>query len=206
MIERIYVDMDGVLADLFHTALQALNRYEMVDKWPPGEYDMTKVLGISSCDDFWRQVYAAAPTFWENLPPYPWRDYLFESCEQIAPTYIVSKPIDSISAAGKITWLRNWKGPDFSRWVLTSKKELLAGPNRVLIDDCDHNLEMWEAAGGIAVQFPQVSNSGGKTPQPELKVVAKLQDLNISPPPLPEPEPEQNLGGTASFILSLSGS
>ena len=47
----------------------------------------------------------------------------------------------------------------FRRYALTPQKHLLAGPNRILIDDNDRNIEAFRAAGGIGILFPQPWNA-----------------------------------------------
>ena len=45
------------------------------------------------------------------------------------------------------------------------QKQLLAGKNRILIDDSQRNVEQWKQAGGRAVLVPQPWNWADPVPQ-----------------------------------------
>ena len=77
----VFLDMDGVLANffegvarLFGTASAAL---------PRGEYDMGRCLGVPFAE-IDRRV-KGTPTFWSELPPYPWAKELLALFEFFPP-------------------------------------------------------------------------------------------------------------------------
>lgn len=157
MIECIFLDMDGVLADFVTASLAATGvplEHDEVDSWDYFTPFMSEM-------EFWRKI-DAVDGFWDQIKPYPWASSLVEMCELVAPVYFCSSPSPHhVSASAKIKWLRDYglMAKDDSNYVLTSHKHLLAGPRRVLIDDGEHQLEAFSKAGGIGIRFPQPWNS-----------------------------------------------
>lgn len=59
---------------------------------------------------------------------------------------------------GKAEWLSTKFLPERGKWCLTDlfivhskRKQLLATPNRLLVDDRPDNVKSWQDAGGLAV-------------------------------------------------------
>lgn len=158
MIDHILLDMDGVLVDFFRAALRKHNAEHLVYGWPPGEWFMERVLGISD-KAFWAPI-DADPSFWMSLSGYQdWRK-LYAACCAYAPTTIATTPSHHPhSAYGKVVWLQKHLGEDFRSYMLGPQKHLLATPTRLLIDDRDENCERFEKAGGKALLVPRPWNS-----------------------------------------------
>lgn len=161
MIERIFLDMDGVITDFVSTALQLHNAESAAENWPPGEWYVHKVLGLSR-QQFWDRVDEAGEDRWANLEPYPWMSDLLSLLAEFAPVTILSSPsLNPGSAAGKMRWLDKHLGGGrpFRDFIFTSQKHLLASPHRVLVDDSDKNVKAFGDHFGQAIVFPQQWNS-----------------------------------------------
>lgn len=154
---RCFVDMDGVLVDFVGGALQRVGR-EFPD-WPPGEFNMSKVLGMAS-HRFWERLNGA--DFWSGLSPTPECHPLMAHLESTFGSWdicILSSPTrDPQCLAGKVMWLEKHL-PDYRRrFLLGPEKRFCAGPDNLLIDDADHKVDAFRNAGGCAILFPRPWN------------------------------------------------
>lgn len=162
-IEKIYLDVDGVLADWVGgcAALFGKTTKELEEKWPTDCHGIEGPLGVS-IDDIWGMVDPAGEAFWSGLETYPgaWGFYWY--CKTIAPVCFLTKPsMRKESWSGKHEWLRRFTmKDDVSRMItMTYEKSELAKPGRVLVDDLDSNCEEFRAAGGSAIVLPRAWNS-----------------------------------------------
>ncbi len=158
MIEFFLLDMDGVLADFVTPSLAAAEIPLSHDDCQSWNY----FAPFMSETEFWRKI-DCVDGFWENIQPYPWANELVQMCESLAPVHFCSAPAKHHScASAKIKWLRNHglMGLHDDNYLLTRHKWMAAGPNRVLIDDGEHNVEDFVKYGGNAITFPQPWNSG----------------------------------------------
>ncbi len=167
MISRIFVDLDGVLADWASSAIRLHGRTPaaVFDSWPLGTYDLAAVLGISG-NAMWHPINEAGADFWANLEPLPWCGDLLTLCQRTAPTTILTSPSkDPAAAAGKTRWLQAVFGSGFRDYLIGPAKAACAYPGAVLIDDADENCDSFVASrqgvhtGGHAIVFPQRWNS-----------------------------------------------
>lgn len=157
---RIFLDLDGTIVDFVKGVcpLFGVTHDEIMGKWPPGEYDMTKVLGITE-DEFFGVINGAGEDLWANLPMYDYGMDVYHFCKDIAPTFILTRPTGhSSSLAGKLRLMQRQFGSDFKDYVLTWKKELCASPDSVLIDDHVVNCTKFADAGGSAIVWPAYNN------------------------------------------------
>ena len=114
-LRHIFVDLDGVLADFMRGALALHQRDELLGNWPAGEWDMPKVLGISS-GKFWGAITKRGAGFWEALDVYPWTFEMIERLRDIAPITIATSPsLDPGCLDGKMRWIAAASGPVVSR-------------------------------------------------------------------------------------------
>ena len=161
--------MDGVLADFIGGACRVHGRdsQAVLQGWPRGEAHVDAVLGMT-LDVFWRRIDAEGTAFWEGLAPYPWFGGLLGWLESTGlPWHICSSPSRSpASAAGKMAWLYQHVHPRMRDFALTPRKELLARPGVVLIDDNERFVSRFKAAGGEALLFPQPWNHLGAVADP----------------------------------------
>lgn len=161
-ITRIFLDLDGVLADWASAAIRLHGRdpEHVLASWPPGVCELADVLSVSG-NTMWKPINAAGAEFWANLEPLPWMHELFEACASMAPTTILTSPSKHPSApTGKTAWLQRHFGSDFRAYLIGPDKAACARRGAVLIDDRDDGCRGFEAAGGHAVVFPQPWNSG----------------------------------------------
>jgi hypothetical protein len=168
----IFLDMDGVLCDFIGPAAALHGRDARALDWAAGKgldlaAQTSKVFGLG-LDAFWWPIHAAGEKFWAELELTPWasgRAGLVASALRLDDCVVLSRPSSCpTSAAGKALWLRRHFDGRFavpSGAILCARKELLAGPGRVLIDDDDRNVAAWRAAGGAAVLLPQPWNAAG---------------------------------------------
>ena len=151
---KIYLDMDGVLADFFH------------------EY--AKLAGVPS-DKFGRHDYRSIPPmkvnptlkkmmgtdFFLRLPKFNTADQLIKLVLSYVPYYnICSSPLTNDaknSAHYKKLWIKKNLNPQPRDIVITSNKAQVAvnpdGSPNILIDDRGTNIVSWRNAGGIGIKY-----------------------------------------------------
>ena len=162
-IEHIFLDMDGVITDFTTAVLRLHGKTKLMSTWPRGERDIPKVLGISRTK-YWEMIDSQGAAFWHSLQPLPWFADLLALIREFGPMTILSAPsLSPASLEGKAHWLYEHfpkvKGKRFTDFLFGTQKHLLAGKDRVLIDDSDENVERFRNAGGHAILFPQVWNA-----------------------------------------------
>jgi hypothetical protein len=159
-IQRIFLDLDGVLADWTSAAIVSCGRdpAEVYSAWPQGGYDLAVALGISS-SAMWSAVHRGGADFWADLEPYPWMGELVALCRRTAPTTILTSPSsDPLSLAGKLVWLQRHLGHDFRSFLVGPDKASCARFGAVLIDDREGGCNEFVRAGGQAIVFPRIWN------------------------------------------------
>lgn len=160
--DTIYIDMDGVIADLLRAILEdkGIPKEETV-RIQKFDHDLYQVVGMSK-PELWESVNTLQ--FWQNIPAFPWAVNLLSEARRLTPNvHIVSSPAGGVwSMAGKLDWLTTHFGATgpkgFRDYVFTPHKELLARPNVVLIDDREDYCERFTNAGGMALLFPAPDN------------------------------------------------
>ena len=158
-IEKIYFDMDGVLADfdrgvseMFHTTT---------------EQD----------DEMWAAI-RQVPHFYDRLKPMPGALELFQTVfetygDRCAILTGIPKEKRGIPAAGadKIAWSHRVLSPAVAVHIVYAeeKKNFCRGPECVLIDDLEKNINAWEESGGTGVLH--------KSPENTLRILRSLKIL-----------------------------
>lgn len=147
---KIYLDMDGVLADFFaeYAVLAGLPRGSSYRDIPPAKTDPTlnKMVGTD---------------FFYRLPKFPSADKLVSIAVDAAGGYsICSSPLrgdHENSEIQKTRWIKENLNPQPEEIIITPQKQKYAknpdGTPNVLIDDRGSNITAWEAAGGIAIKY-----------------------------------------------------
>ncbi len=153
---RIFLDLDGVLAD-FHKVACAIHMEEMPTG--KGPWDFWEEWDISS-EDFWQPLDRAG--FWLNLPWTKDGKQILETavrCVGTSSVYILTHACSPLACFGKMGWVQR-ELPEFvSRLVMTPAKYVCAGYSyNLLVDDSDHNIEQWRYAGGAAAPVPRPWN------------------------------------------------
>jgi len=158
---KVFIDMDGVLADFNLAAHLAHGREDCYPGNPSayGEWHIEKVWGCTP-EEFWAPLQYKG--FWENIPKTPEADMIVELClEKFGEknTAILTSPsLDPYSVPGKREWIAT-RYPALKDQMLFGKaKGFVAGPRKVLIDDCDRNIWEWSDEGGYVIQVPRLWN------------------------------------------------
>lgn len=143
----VYVDMDGVLADLYNYAaeLHDVEHY----------HHMTK----SQWENFFQD--SNAYKLFSDLPTFSTNDELLRMVTKYAGSYdILSSPLNfdpEGSKRGKTAWIKKNLAIKPNRVVFETDKYKYAtqidGTPNILIDDFKHNTKAWAKAGGIAIKY-----------------------------------------------------
>lgn len=141
---RVFVDMDGVLAD-FDAGYRAAFGIES-----------SKALDNVN----WKAV-RAVPGFYENLPPMPDMAELWAHVERHNPIILTGVPATVLEAPeNKRAWVRKHIGAHVEvRCCRSAEKCLHAEPGDILIDDWDKYRHLWIAQGGRWVLHTSAAQS-----------------------------------------------
>jgi len=143
---RLYVDLDGVLAD-FHKAMSELLGIKL---------DRHKGFGNGS--EIWVKVDRAGEKFWSEMDWQPGGEELWEALKEYDPTILSSPTRHESSKTGKRIWVREKLGESVPV-ILESKKQKIASPDAILVDDRREVLDKWTEAGGLGVLHRDVSKT-----------------------------------------------
>ena len=171
----IFLDLDGVCANFVDSAIVA-NKLEFSHD-DVTEYGFWSLAGISS-NQFWKAI-DSHPNFWEGMASYPWFERLKEMVGQYE-FHVCTSPSKSPSCfSGKATWIADNFGSQFRDFFLTPQKHLLAGPNRILIDDSDDKIQRFRNHGGHGILFPQPWNENRRSVDYRLEFVETELEVMI---------------------------
>ena len=146
---KIYLDMDGVLADFFaeYAKLAGIKSGNYRDI-PPAKADPTldKMIGTD---------------FFLRLPKFPTADNLVKLVLSYGKVYnICSSPLrgdHKNSEHWKREWIKKNLRPQPAEIIITGQKERHAvnsdGSPNILIDDRGTNIVAWRARGGIGIKY-----------------------------------------------------
>lgn len=144
-IGRVFLDMDGVLADFFGewARLDGKDHYKDIDN-PQAKLNLVR----------------QHPSFWVNLPKLPHADILINHVMKLfGEYYICSKPLegDPRSQPGKYAWIKmHLQNAPPAGVILTHNKSMFATDNglvNILVDDYGINVNSWQMAGGIGIKY-----------------------------------------------------
>lgn len=164
-IKHIFVDLDDVLCNLVGTILEVIGLTwdQAMERWPAKEWDMPRALGLSE-PEVWGKVRALGSRFWRDLPVMEWTPDLLVLLQRTGASWtILSSPkLGPACAAGKVAWIERFlkcvPGKNQQGYILTERKHLLAGRDRLLIDDSSDNCRAWTWFGGRAITVPRKWN------------------------------------------------
>lgn len=160
-MKRLFLDLDGVLADFDRGARELLGM-------PAGAFE--KKFGIK---EFWRRL-AKAPDFYARLPEMPDARVLFDAVEHLAPTILTGLPLGKWAAPQKVAWCEE----HFPRvpviTCMARDKHRFMDPGDVLVDDRERHRAAYEAHGVIFVHHKDARDSLERLAQifPSVKVPA----------------------------------
>lgn len=167
---EILLDCDGVLADFVGGAAEVHGKSAEIMSW-----DFWHEWGLEP-EEFWAPL--ATREFWLGLKPYRWSNDLIDGLRSAGNVSIVTAPMHlntEICVGAKLDWLESYFGIRPEDVIFTRKKWIMAGRNRVLIDDSDDNCGKFWNAGGSAIIFPQPWNvSAGRNYQHVLNQVSYM--------------------------------
>jgi 5'(3')-deoxyribonucleotidase len=142
---KVFVDMDGVLADFF-------GEWAKLD----GKKHWKDFAHIEDALDLIRKH----PTFWTSLPLLPHAKELIKFVNDTFGEYrILSKPLekDPLSSPGKRAWIQeHFQDLPPRDVILTADKAAHAMSGdvaNILIDDYPTNIDSWREAGGIGILY-----------------------------------------------------
>lgn len=134
-IEKVMLDMDGVLSDL---------ERQLVDNGIDSDLPMSQL---------WQKI-METPRFWTGMKMMPGARRLIDYVEALqVPIEILTSPSksDPRCRPGKIVWCRS-HGIDFPiHFARAKSKYKFAKPGIVLIDDKPETIAAWKQAGGIGI-------------------------------------------------------
>lgn len=135
---KIFCDMDGVLVD-FRKGYKELTGIDIGDEY-------------HSTDEFWTPINNAGKEFWENLEWMPDGQRLWNYLGEYYPILLSSPSRKGFgSREGKKNWVdREMPGTPLIM-TYSFHKQKYSGPNNILIDDRDSNIEEWISKGGIGI-------------------------------------------------------
>lgn len=139
MTRRLFLDMDGVLAD-FDRAYE-----ERFGAHPRSHDDKVLWANIDGCEEFFRSIHPCAGAL----------DF-YASVKHLSPAILTACPKTGYEKAAqhKREWVREHLGPDVTVLPVmggANKPLFMHAPGDVLIDDYRRNTEAWAAAGGVAI-------------------------------------------------------
>lgn len=175
-----FLDMDGVLADFVGGICRAHGRSTPYDDpHSYGIFDMEKLWGMS-IEEFWSPPKEdLGMEFWSGLAKTPEADQIVELAVRYfgtKNTCILTSPSQHPSCVpGKRVWMKQHYPKLANNILFGSAKRFLAGPDRVLIDDRDKNVEEFKKYGGHAIRVPRAWNMGW----PERNVAVKVVDVEL---------------------------
>ena len=150
-VPEVYVDMDGVLADMFGEVAA----HHGVKHWRDARKVRRKQQ--SKIDKI-----AKRPGFFKHLPPLPNAGKLINGVLKIADDYnILSSPLLSNveqSSREKNEWLQKHLRKHQPRSIIFDHEKFkfakqADGTPNILIDDYETNIKLWEANGGIGILY-----------------------------------------------------
>ena len=151
---KIYVDMDGVVADFD-------KRFTDLSGMSPSEFESKN--GKNAFWDFIDVKHKLA--FWVGIPPMSDAQSLMDYVSKHNYEMLTAPSIKKESLMGKGLWIRNWakKGLFPSKPKVNYKpaknKHHFAAPNHILIDDKQSTIDSWNAAGGVGILHTSASNT-----------------------------------------------
>jgi hypothetical protein len=146
---HLYLDMDGVQADLFH----AMAKREKVDHWDdiPDQDDAITRLSLQGPYEVYQ--------LFRELDPLPGGQVIIKWLHQHKiPFTVLSAPLRNEAEASKEAkrdWLDQHNPGTRETAIFTKKKfeyAMTNGRPNVLVDDFNYYLQSWANAGGIAVK------------------------------------------------------
>ena len=170
MRKRIFLDLDGVLADFVAGAARLHGK----DPASVTTWDFFERWSLTAAD-FWNPL---GREFWANLPLTPEAHQIVALCEQAVGKEnicLLTSPCDTDGCPeGKRDWVKKHL-PDYRRRLLIgAAKEFCATPRSLLVDDHDANCKAFLLAGGVPCLFPRPWNAYADRADKPLEVIQTI--------------------------------
>ena len=134
-IKKLFLDLDGVLADFDHGV-------EEITGQRPDEL---------STKEMWKAL-AGHPDFFGTLEMMEDAQHLWDYCKPHDPTILTGLPRGDWAEDQKRRWVANMLGRDVEVITCWSReKHKWSGPGHVLVDDRRSIKEPWEQKGGVFI-------------------------------------------------------
>jgi len=170
----IFFDIDGVLGNFDEHARQQ------------GKVAADGSIKYKELDEHW----------WATMPPYAGAKGFYEDAHKLGTVRFLTGPtLDEGSYSGKALWVQSFTGKGKISLkelmiVHSESKQLVAAPNRILIDDRIRNIHQWEAAGGIGIHH---TGNFAETMKKLKEAVAKIDAAAKPAVPATRPQPVRHL-------------
>lgn len=156
MIDTIFLDMDGVIADFVGAILTAAG-YSVKD-CKVGEWDLRKALPALNDRAF--NDFCSRQEFWAALAQTDEAAAIVCSClksqRQVA---VITDPGEwSEAVNGKKAWISKHFPELRDSLIFTGAKHLCASPRALLIDDNPKHVQAFRARGGAGILVPRIWN------------------------------------------------
>ncbi len=176
---EIYLDMDGVCVDFIGAAMktQGYNADLVLAAWRkehPGSVFPEPLLD-KTATEFFTHSNMQTSEFWSGLAPYYWFEHLLEELGRLGHVVFLTAPTGAPGCvSGKLEWLTERFGSDFTDFIFTRHKDRLAHPNAYLVDDMPFNVESFNARNGVGILFPQIWNDLSHIEDPVAHIITTL--------------------------------
>jgi len=156
-IKRVFLDIDGILANWSKSACEATGIVYPTDFEFPSQEWLASRIGVKqiqkSCENF---------EFWSNLEKYPWSDEIVKTVSQSGKEWrFLTKPMKTSHCfSGKAEWMfRHYPHYWDKLWIVTgSKSATCRNEGDLLIDDFDKNINEWKDAGGSVFHWKEITD------------------------------------------------
>jgi 5'(3')-deoxyribonucleotidase len=174
----IYLDLDGPFVNWTKGVFDLFGEELTPEVFKDIDVNAAEALGVKK-SEIWARISRAGHKWWAELEPHPWSRFFFEELSRIDEVIILSSPSHiPAGSSGKVKWMKNFFGGNFRQYILTSRKDLLAKPGDVLIDDINKNVDAFNQNGGNGILFPRPWNRSKKdSHRPVEKVLYTLSKL-----------------------------
>jgi 5'(3')-deoxyribonucleotidase len=174
MYTKCLLDVDGVLADIIPAICKVHDIENPFDKPEnKGKWEMSDICPLSP-KEMWDPI---EEDFWATIPvtsdAQQIVDLLTEKFGESNICLLTSPTLDPRCASGKIKWIEK-EFPQFKRqFLIGPNKAFCARSTHLLVDDAEHNVTAFKAAGGGAFLLPRYCN---KHHADEDKAVQRLRE------------------------------
>jgi hypothetical protein len=168
---KCYLDMDGLLCNLFDYIGQTIYKKDYKDVTPEEKQKARSIW--TNKNEFYKKLGGVYNVF-SNLEPYPTNDTLLEKViERFGCFYICSHPTNvdrKKCIEGKNAWLQKYILPKYKKYFrgveYPDNKSTFAvnadGTPNILIDDFPPYIDAWNNKGGIAIKLQSSHYSTNK--------------------------------------------